>query len=506
MARIDRYNKNEEINEKSEDILEELAEEDDPADGTAPEEPSAGDEQETGTEEQEDDGPDEPAKRKKKRGKAGKVFLVILLLLLAAGGYEGYRYLNATTFPTGVRVNGVDVGTADVPEAVKRISADANHVTIVHEGEKLAELDAAYTYDIAPEVEQTMRIANIDPRAIFRMGVDYEVPILVNGGTEESADLIKEALPNPSGTVYSKDAYVDYENIKVVKEVTGNNIDYMALSKAIADFKTSGPYGEPFDFDPTKYVDAPDVREEDLTAELDFAKKYIAEGLVLRSGAGNELKLTTAQMAKVISYSPDGPVYSEEGARKVAEEISGDYEPWQLTIDTQEGPRTLNNYVLPGSIDVEKTGESIYQALSSGEKTAVLYTVEPDVITLDDHVEVSITNQKLYTVQNGKVTHTIDVITGRPGWETVPGIFNVYNMARDVTLVGTEDDYYECKVEYWMPFDGGAGMHDATWHSVFGGEIYKTERGSHGCVGMSLEDAATVYDIVDIGYPVVIYY
>lgn len=39
---------------------------------------------------------------------------------------------------------------------------------------------------------------------------------------------------------------------------------------------------------------------------------------------------------------------------------------------------------------------------------------------------------------------------------------------------------YEEKVEYWMPFDGGIGFHDAPWRDEFGGDIYLTS-GSHGC-------------------------
>ena len=50
----------------------------------------------------------------------------------------------------------------------------------------------------------------------------------------------------------------------------------------------------------------------------------------------------------------------------------------------------------------------------------------------------------------------------------------------------------------------GVGMHDASWRQDFGNKIYKTS-GSHGCINMSTQNAKTLYGIVKIGTPVVIY-
>ena len=66
---------------------------------------------------------------------------------------------------------------------------------------------------------------------------------------------------------------------------------------------------------------------------------------------------------------------------------------------------------------------------------------------------------------------------------------------------GTE---YESPVTYWMPFNGGQGMHDASWRGTFGGTIYKYS-GSHGCVNMPPKKAGKVYKTVEAGFPVVVY-
>lgn len=56
-----------------------------------------------------------------------------------------------------------------------------------------------------------------------------------------------------------------------------------------------------------------------------------------------------------------------------------------------------------------------------------------------------------------------------------------------------------------MPFYGNVGIHDATWRSSFGGNIYKTD-GSHGCVNAPLYLAKTIYANIESGTPVICYY
>ena len=48
-------------------------------------------------------------------------------------------------------------------------------------------------------------------------------------------------------------------------------------------------------------------------------------------------------------------------------------------------------------------------------------------------------------------------------------------------------------------------MHDATWRSYFCGTIYQ-EHGSHGCINLPLASAATIYEYVSTGFPVICYY
>ena len=55
-----------------------------------------------------------------------------------------------------------------------------------------------------------------------------------------------------------------------------------------------------------------------------------------------------------------------------------------------------------------------------------------------------------------------------------------------------------------MPFYGDVGLHDAPWRTAFGGTIY-LEGGSHGCVNMPPAAAATLFNNVSAGFPVVVH-
>ena len=98
-----------------------------------------------------------------------------------------------------------------------------------------------------------------------------------------------------------------------------------------------------------------------------------------------------------------------------------------------------------------------------------------------------------------------DFVSGnmsKPDCITPPGVFGLTYKTRNAVLRGAN---YETPVNYWMPFNGNVGMHDATWRSSFGGTIYLTS-GSHGCVNLPLNMAAAIYEYMSTGFPIVCYY
>ena len=166
------------------------------------------------------------------------------------------------------------------------------------------------------------------------------------------------------------------------------------------------------------------------------------------------------------------------------------------------------------SIDFDKAGDYKITAVatdSSGNETtseAVVKVQKPEYGAVGTYVFVSIAKQHLTYFVDGKVKMDCPVVTGNPhGHSTPSGTFRLNYKSRNLTLKGTEDngDKYESFVNYWMAFIGTSyGLHDATWRSTFGGNIYKNG-GAPGCGNMPYDAAAKLYGLLEPETPILIY-
>ena len=120
------------------------------------------------------------------------------------------------------------------------------------------------------------------------------------------------------------------------------------------------------------------------------------------------------------------------------------------------------------------------------------------------YVEIDLTNQHLYLFWKGELVVESDFVSGNMsnGNTTPGGLYKLTYRTTDAVLRGAD---YETPVKYWMPFNGNIGMHDATWRSSFGGDIYLTN-GSHGCINLPLDKAELIFAYVSTGFPIVCYY
>ena len=122
-------------------------------------------------------------------------------------------------------------------------------------------------------------------------------------------------------------------------------------------------------------------------------------------------------------------------------------------------------------------------------------------------VEVNITTQTVYVYQGDTLFLTSPCVTGYKGvHNTTAGNFSIKGKERNTYLDGPT---WHSFVNFWMPFNGGMGLHDAGWrgtsHENYGGQIYVTD-GSHGCVNMPYDMAEKLYSIAYVGMPVHVHY
>jgi len=138
--------------------------------------------------------------------------------------------------------------------------------------------------------------------------------------------------------------------------------------------------------------------------------------------------------------------------------------------------------------------EPVYQYMAAA-------TGEDDIG--DSYVEINLTAQHLYLYVEGELVTESDFVSGNVsrGFDTPEGVYGLTYKTLDATLRGQG---YATPVNYWMPFNGNVGMHDATWRREFGGKIY-LHNGSHGCINLPREKAEKIYEYVEKGFPVICY-
>ena len=164
----------------------------------------------------------------------------------------------------------------------------------------------------------------------------------------------------------------------------------------------------------------------------------------------------------------------------------------------------------------DKTTEALMQVLNAGTGGVVeaVWLQQGQKYGGNDmngtYVEVSISEQRMWFYKNGTCLVDTPVVTGNPNQGNgTPsgGVWRLKDKKSPSVLVGRRPDgsiEYETPVTYWMPFNGGIGIHDLSSRSSYGGDIY-LYNGSHGCINTPMDAVRTIYENIVVNNPVVVY-
>lgn len=170
--------------------------------------------------------------------------------------------------------------------------------------------------------------------------------------------------------------------------------------------------------------------------------------------------------------------------------VSGGNYGW--LINSKKEAEELLNLIVNGET-VER--EPVYK------QTAAAHGVDNDFA--GTYVEISIGEQRMWFYKDGEQIISSDIVSGNPykGNATPTGTYYIVYKDKDAVLRGAD---YTTPVSFWMPFNGGIGLHDATWRGRFGGTIYKGG-GSHGCINLPYSVASKLFGLISPGDPVIVY-
>ena len=295
-------------------------------------------------------------------------------------------------------------------------------------------------------------------------------------------------LVNYNGTLgYVKDDYVQYTDQKVDDGYEHTLKNDIVLTNTDLNFRN----------EPTtdgKKLDTLEPNTElQVIAEVDNGWL-----LVRHNGTLGYVKAsyTTSLLDKLNSTYPglnldeleiEGVVYNNATKLNLRQEPSTEstiigeferYETMRVIKETDEWSLIMTNDYNFGFVFKEYTREldGIFITVDKGEQRLVMYN--------DNEVLIS-----------------TPVTTGKDSTPSDTGYFSIYSKERDRYLTGPG---YRSFVEYWMPYNGGEGIHDASWRSVFGTESYHTS-GSHGCINTPKEAVSKIWEKAVIGTKVLVH-
>lgn len=118
----------------------------------------------------------------------------------------------------------------------------------------------------------------------------------------------------------------------------------------------------------------------------------------------------------------------------------------------------------------------------------------------DKTIDVNLTSQTLTLLQDEKPVFSTLISSGKPGWETPIGQFEVYAKDRVTDMASTPEAvefYYVPDVPFVLWFSGSYSIHGTYWHNSFG------RVRSHGCINVPVDAAEYVYGWTPVGTPVI---
>lgn len=440
----------------------------------------------------------------------------VLVLVYAAGAL----YFN-TRFPLKTKLNGADVSGLTVSEAASSMHTFASAYELTGNGReglsfviKGTDVDLSVDYDSLFKGAKEL-FSPLKWPVYCIMGIDETLPLQVSFSEDRISDLIKDSpVFTDPGIKKPENAFLDVKDGKcvIVPEVKGNTADLKltanAASKAISllepvlDLDSAGVYQEPT-------VHSDDRGLLDREAQMN---KLLGVTVTLDFEEGRTETVDPSLVFDWIVVNGGNPGIDPEAVSAYVESLARKYNTIgrKRAFTKHDGTViTLPQGPYGWRLNQGATAELLTQTIEAHEDCTIepVWTSRAKAVGDDDigdtYVEIDLDAQHVWAYQGGAEVVSSDCVSGKAinGSSTPEGLFPLTYKERNATLRG---DNYESHVDFWMPFNGNVGMHDASWRSEFGGVIYVTS-GSHGCVNLPRSAAAQIYDIVEKDTPVIVY-
>ncbi|MCM1180086.1 MAG: L,D-transpeptidase/peptidoglycan binding protein [Clostridium sp.] len=488
-----------------------------------------------------------PQNGKSKKGlwiALASVFGVILIVYIAGFAYfSGHFYQDVAV--NGVNVSGMNKESAK--QVLDNFYKDYKLTLVLIDGSKEVingkDISAAITLKdefsrCFQEQEAFLWFVKLFEHYDFTIGADSVYDEAALAEVYASLDILKKGnMEKPEdayvGVVDGKFAIVEEVMGTTIIEETFRNSVEEGLSTVMAEVNLvdHGCYKLP-----SVYGDS-----EELKAELNAKNEYAENDIKLQL---DDLTLEPGMelYEDVLEKKGDQYEVSDQKVKKYVEDLAKEYDTLDTdrTFTTSWNDRKITTHgeTLGYVMNKEQTAQALSRALKAKKPATVEasfdskgYTLQGENDIGDTYIEVNLSEQHVYAYKNGRKIAEGDCVSGNEaaGHGTCIGLYAIQGKQSPAVLRGekkpvtktvtkkkkgkkvkvetTTYEYdYESPVTFWMPFNGGIGLHDAAgWRSQYGGSIYYYS-GSHGCVNLPYDLASTLYENFEIGDPVIVYF
>lgn len=463
----------------------------------------------------------EREKRIRRSERKIRFFIVELIIIVLLVWFIVDWFNNKNKFPEGTIINNLDCSKLTIDDASRLLKEKQNEkLYIMFKNYDIVELQA-YDFgyclkDIKPELEEIKDRAwnDTEQKKNYQVVYSYDEAMLekqIDSLEQMSQEYMKDN--SKSSCSYSQEDkkfvasnqdsyYLDKEDV----------ID--AIKNAIVSGKDTAIIGEELyrvENNPKDYSEMNNKISTYVEYQLPSGEKYTLDADILHSW---------------LSLNDEGEPYFDKDVWKqnledfVSNELKSVVETTGKFRNFKPTGKDENVTVNPGNygykLDVKAEILQLTQDLSSDKNVMRKPVYEMEEVSSENYgignsyVEIDLTRQHVWVYIDGEMNIETDCVTGcvSKDYDTPTGVYYLEYKRKGKMLIGKKDKNgkpeYETWVDYWMPFNGNIGLHDATWRKDFGGDIFLKD-GSHGCVNLPPEKAKEIFTTIEKGIPVIVY-
>ncbi|MCR5032635.1 MAG: L,D-transpeptidase/peptidoglycan binding protein [Lachnospiraceae bacterium] len=457
------------------------------------------------------------------------VTILLILALILVAGYFGVARYYETGFPFGTWINGHYVTGLSVSQ-VNEMLLEETPVWDFHlrfpEGEEVltAEgMDLGFDYR-----KQLTNLEQMNREPLFwGRNLLFPEKYMVTPEISFDEEALREkflSLPQVQDDMANREKEVTISRGLHGYELEDPHLHLLKTEEAFARICESiGSGASGLDLtDDDLYEDLP-YSDEELERLALFEKLDDFQNTGIIYDMGDALvTLDGAITADFVNLNDEGgillgangkPVLDESAVEAFVDHLCEEYDTLgkeRIFTATDGEVVTIEGGTYGNQLDAKAEKKYLIDALKQGIRETHIPTYKQQAFVrgkqdiLDSYIEIDLTDQMMYLYLEGEKKIETPIVTGNLARknDTPAGVDYIYYKQKNRTLRGPN---YTSFVYYWMAIIRHIGIHDATWRKEFGGDIYKTQ-GSHGCINTPKETMAELYDMVDVGFPVVLFY